>query len=79
MSQILLIHGAYQGGWIWGPTARLEVQYRRPTPVGHELRFDAVLGEREGRKQHARVTLHDGDTCLAEAEAIFVVTAGRDG
>jgi len=55
-----------------GPTHRLEVTYRRPTPILRELRYDVGTERIEGRKHFARATLHHGETLTAEATALFV-------
>ncbi|MEN9506391.1 MAG: hypothetical protein RI958_2317 [Actinomycetota bacterium] len=55
-----------------GMTARLEVSYRSPTPIGHPLRFTANLDRIEGRKIFATGQLHAGDRLCAEASALFI-------
>ena len=45
MSTIVLIHGAYQGGWIWGPTARVL------RAMGHEVLAPTLDGCAERRHQ----------------------------
>ena len=55
-----------------GMTARLQVQYRSPTPLRRPLRYEGRIDHVDGRKIHTRATLHHGDTLCAEAEALFV-------
>lgn len=55
-----------------GMTARLEVQYRSPTPLHRPLRYEGRIDRVEGRKIFAVGTLHHGDTLCAEAQALFV-------
>ena len=57
---------------IGGPTHRLEVTYRRPTPLHRELDYEVVTDRVEGRKVFAEAWLRDGETVLAEARALFV-------
>jgi acyl-coenzyme A thioesterase PaaI-like protein len=60
-----------------GVTARLTVQYRHVTPVEEDLRFEAWIERREGRRVVARATCHAGDTLTAEAEALFLTVDFR--
>ena len=61
-----------------GMTARLIVRYRRPTPLGTELRLEAWTTARQGRRITTVGTLHAGDVLCAEAEGLFVdLTPGR--
>jgi len=53
-------------------TGRLTVTYRRPTPLGTDLLVRAHLVERAGRKLTIAGTMTDGDTLVAEAEALFI-------
>ena len=55
-------------------TGRLTVRYRRPTPIGEELRVAGWLVERRGRffKMKAEVALADG-TVTAEGTAEMAV------
>jgi acyl-coenzyme A thioesterase PaaI-like protein len=56
-----------------GPTARLEMRYRRPTPLHRELRFEGWVTQREARKVHAAGRLLvDGDPTV-EAEGLYIV------
>ena len=55
-----------------GMTARLQVDYRSPTPLLRELRLVGRLTGVDGRKIHTAATLHHGDTLCAEATGLFV-------
>jgi acyl-coenzyme A thioesterase PaaI-like protein len=55
-----------------GMTARLTINYRSPTPLHTELRFEGRVVEVSGRKTFTAGTLHAGDTLCAESEALFV-------
>ena len=59
MAQFLLLHGAYQGGWIWGPVAE---RLRR---AGHEVHAPSLdgCGERAG-------SLRGGITVESQAEEV---------
>jgi acyl-coenzyme A thioesterase PaaI-like protein len=55
-------------------TGTLSVRYRRPTPLGIELRFDGGLDGIDGRKVRSSATVSGPDgEITAEAEGIFVV------
>ena len=53
-------------------TARLTVDYRRPTPLSAPLRFEGRLVRREVRKSFVAGRCLAGDLVTAEAEAVFV-------
>ena len=55
-----------------GPTASLEVRYRKPTPLGRPLRFEAETPAVDGRQVRTTGVLRAGDTVLAEATGVFV-------
>jgi predicted thioesterase len=55
-----------------GMTGTLTVKYRKPTPLGVELRLEARLERVEGRKQFCSSKLYAGDVLCNEAEGIFV-------
>jgi acyl-coenzyme A thioesterase PaaI-like protein len=55
-----------------GPTASLEVRYRRPTPLGVRVRFEADQPVVEGRQVRTTGVLRDETTVLAEATGVFV-------
>lgn len=55
-----------------GMTARLSIDYRRPTPMFVPIQLRAWLEEHEGRKFLARGEMrHDGEL-LSEAEGLFI-------
>ena len=58
-------------------TGRLSVRYRRPTPLGVDLRFEARVVRHSGRRLVARArciapTDDGGTEVTAEAEALFI-------
>jgi acyl-coenzyme A thioesterase PaaI-like protein len=53
-------------------TAYLKVNYRNIVPIEKELQFDAGIDQLDGRKIFVSGRLTDGDTLLAEADALFV-------
>ncbi len=53
-------------------TAFLHVNYRKIVPIETELQVDAGIERVEGRKIFIEGRLLDGDTVLADAEALFV-------
>ena len=55
-------------------TARLEVRYRQPTPIGQELVIRGQMIEKRGKiwRLAANITLQDG-TVTAEANATMMV------
>lgn len=55
-----------------GMTARLEVNYRSPTPLHTELRLEARMERRDGRKLYCKGWMWDGDRVCAEAEGLFL-------
>ncbi len=55
-----------------GPTVSLEVRYRKPTPLGETVRFEADPPEVDGRQVRTTGRLQAGDTLLAEATGRFV-------
>jgi acyl-coenzyme A thioesterase PaaI-like protein len=55
-----------------GMTARLTIDYRSPTPLHADLRFEGRVTEMSGRKTYTKGTLHAGDRLCAEAEGLFV-------
>ena len=56
-----------------GPTASLEVRYRKPTPLHVTVRFEAGPPAVDGRQVRTSGVLRDGDTVLAEASGVFVL------
>jgi len=57
-----------------GMTGTLTVRYRKPTPLGVELRIEGTVQRVEGRKIFTEARLYAGDTLTAEAEGIFIST-----
>jgi len=55
-----------------GMTGKLEVRYRRPTPLFVELRCVARIDRIEGRRVHSHAELWNGETLCAEANALFI-------
>jgi acyl-coenzyme A thioesterase PaaI-like protein len=61
-----------------GMTVKLEVRYRRATPLHTPLRVVARYTGREGRRIFASATMHAGDEVTAEAEGVFAeITVDR--
>ena len=57
---------------IGGPTHRLEVVYRRLTPLQTELDYEIRTDRVDGRKIFADGVLRHGEEIVAEAKALFV-------
>jgi acyl-coenzyme A thioesterase PaaI-like protein len=55
-----------------GPTARLDLRYRRPTPLGAPLVFEAWPAGVRGRRVRARGRLLHGEQITVEAEGVFI-------
>ena len=55
-----------------GMTARLVVNYRSPTPLHTDLRFEGTLDRVDGRKIYVSGRLFAGDVLCAEAEGLFI-------
>lgn len=53
-------------------TAYLTVNYRAVTPLDTELSLDVTVDSAEGRKTYVTGRLCDGDTLLADAEALML-------
>jgi acyl-coenzyme A thioesterase PaaI-like protein len=53
-------------------TAYLKINYRNIVPIEKELQIDAGIDQVDGRKVFVSGRLSDGDTLLAEADALFV-------
>jgi acyl-coenzyme A thioesterase PaaI-like protein len=66
LTSSVLTGGPYQR------TAYLKIDYRHIVPVEKELQFDAGIDRVDGRKIFVSGRLSDGETKLAEAEALFV-------
>lgn len=54
-------------------TAFLHINYRQIVPIEMKLQIDAGVDRVEGRKIFVSGRLRDGDTVLADAEALFVL------
>ncbi|WP_421119988.1 PaaI family thioesterase [Aquihabitans daechungensis] len=59
-----------------GMTARLTIDYRKPTPLFEPVTFRAWLEHHEDRKFFARGEMRHGDTLLSEAEGLFIRPKG---
>ncbi len=55
-----------------GMTARLTVNYRKPTPLHQPLRFEARISRREGRKVFTEGKCFANGIMTAEADALFI-------
>jgi acyl-coenzyme A thioesterase PaaI-like protein len=55
-----------------GMTARLEVNYRSPTPLHQPLRMEAFPTRRDGRKIYCEGRLWHGERLCAESTALFI-------
>jgi len=59
---------------VWGVTGRISVAFRRPVPVGQELRVSAAVTKRTHRAIETQGTVASADgTVLAEGDALFLV------
>jgi len=56
-----------------GPTARLELRYRRPTPLHRAVRFEGWVKQREERKIHAAGRLLADGEVTVEADGLFII------
>jgi acyl-coenzyme A thioesterase PaaI-like protein len=56
-----------------GPTARLQMHYRRPTPLHRRLRFEGWVTQREERKVHSAGRLLVDDVVTVEAEGLYII------
>jgi acyl-coenzyme A thioesterase PaaI-like protein len=55
-------------------TRRLELDLLAPAPVGAFIEVEASVEPREGRRIRTRASAREGDTLVAEAVAVFVVS-----
>lgn len=55
-----------------GMTANLTVNYRKPTPLRTELRFEGRLVRVDGRKIFTEGRVYNGEVMTAEAEGLFI-------
>ncbi|HSP99289.1 MAG TPA: hotdog domain-containing protein [Candidatus Dormibacteraeota bacterium] len=56
-----------------GPTARLQMRYRKPTPLHRPLRFEGWVAQREERKVHSAGRLLVDDVVTVEAEGLYII------
>lgn len=54
-------------------TAFLHVNYRAIAPIEKDLVVEATVDRVEGRKKFSTGRIYDGDTLVADAEALFVI------
>ncbi len=54
-----------------GPTVRLELNFRKPTPLHREIRFEAKCERVENRRIHTTARCLHGDTVTVEASGTF--------
>jgi acyl-coenzyme A thioesterase PaaI-like protein len=66
MGLMNVIHGAM------ALTAKLDITYLAPTPVGEPIIARAWLARQDHRKQFVEATLHAGDLMVASATALFI-------
>ncbi len=60
-----------------GPTAKLELHFRRPTPLHTELRFEGWQERVEDRKVYTAGRLLVGDTVTVEAAGLFILVSAE--
>ena len=56
-----------------GPTARLALRFRAPTPLHRAVRFEGWVARREDRKVHSRGRLLVDGAVTVEAEGLFIL------
>jgi acyl-coenzyme A thioesterase PaaI-like protein len=56
-----------------GPTARLEMRYRQPTPLHRPVRFEGWVTRREERKVHSAGRLLVDGKVSVEAEGLYIL------
>jgi uncharacterized protein (TIGR00369 family) len=56
----------------WAMTARMEVKYRRPLPLGTEVTVTGEVVRERGRVLDAVAQIRDGSGVLVEAKGMFV-------
>jgi acyl-coenzyme A thioesterase PaaI-like protein len=57
-------------------TGSLTVKYRKPTPLGVDVRFEATIERVDGRKSFRRSRCFVGGEVTAESEGLFVMIDG---
>ncbi len=69
--QVLIVANLMRG--VAGPTVKLQLQYRRPTPLFTDLRFEAWVERVEERYVHSSGRLLVGDAVTVEASGLFAL------
>jgi acyl-coenzyme A thioesterase PaaI-like protein len=59
-------------GVVAAVTARIEVDYRRPIPLGRRVAFEASLERRRGRVFEMRASARLGEQVVGEARTVYV-------
>jgi acyl-coenzyme A thioesterase PaaI-like protein len=59
-------------GVVAAVTARIEVDYRRPIPLGRRVTFEASLERRRGRVFEIRASARLGEDVAGEARTVYV-------
>ena len=54
-----------------GPTVRLEMDFRKPTPLHREIRFEAICGKVDGKRIYTTAKCSAGDVVTVEAHGTF--------
>ncbi len=72
--QLLAVANALNGSA--GPTARLDVEYLRPTPLEQPLVFSAWVERQEGRKVTVLGECHAGDQLVSRCSSLFIQFMG---
>ncbi|MBM4268660.1 MAG: PaaI family thioesterase [Deltaproteobacteria bacterium] len=67
-----VLNVANMSSGIAGPTKRLEIKYKKPTPLRTELRFEGWVERQEGREVYSAGRVLAGTEVTAEARGVFV-------
>jgi acyl-coenzyme A thioesterase PaaI-like protein len=59
-------------------TAKLEIAYRKPTPLGVPLDLRGTVLERRGKRLRIEADITDGATVLAQSHGLFMVAKNVD-
>jgi hypothetical protein len=70
-----VLGAAQTSGGVAGPVGTLTVRFRSSTPLGRRITYRGRVDGIEGRKILVSGESYDGETLLAQAEAIFVAKA----
>jgi acyl-coenzyme A thioesterase PaaI-like protein len=73
LDSVLGVAAAVLTGGRYQRTAYLGVNYRNVVPIEKELHVDTGVSRTEGRKIFVEARLLDGETVLAEGEALYVL------